>query len=303
MNRVKWVINFFTLLGLFMIPFNLTLATDTNYRFTGQELDKETGIYDYGARNYNPNTGRFLQKDPVLKDGSIDPFFLNNATKEELNEFLSNPQKLNEYSYVLNNPVKYVDPTGETEVWALKNPLNTARHVSFWLGVSKNYLKPNGWNIASAFLNHSLKLNMGNLDMNIGESKDPNNVINAIKQSDDYKNFIQDKMQKAKESGEAHINYNGGVGTGKDSLVFNSGDLKYSFQKITNISINGKMLDNGTWELNVKLNDTYDYAFTPELNEYKGELKATVGANVATVSQTQGVISNYNINVEFNDTW
>src|SRR3989344_1294400 len=178
---------------VFIVPLN-TLAADTNYRFTGQELDKETGLYDYGARNYNPNTGRFLQKDPVLKDGSIDPFFLNNATKEELNEFLSNPQKLNEYSYVLNNPVKYVDPTGETEVWALKNPLNTARHVSFWLGVSKNYLKPNGWNIASAFLNHSLKLNMGNLDMNIGESKDPNNVINAIKQSDDYKNFIQDKM-------------------------------------------------------------------------------------------------------------
>jgi len=139
--------------------------------------------------------------------------------------------------------------------------------------------------------------------MDIKAGKDPNNVINAIKQSNDYKNFIQDKMQKAKESGEAYIDYNGGVGTGKDSLVFNSGDLKYSFQKITNISINGKMLDNGTWELNVKLSDTYDYAFTPDPSEYKNDLKATVGANAATVSQTQGVISNYNINVEFNDTW
>src|SRR3989338_9019219 len=113
---------------IFIVPLN-ALAADTNYRFTGQELDKETGLYDYGARNYNPNTGRFMQQDPVLKDNSIDPFFLNNATKEELNEFLSNPQKLNAYSYTLSNPIKYVDPTGETEVPALLTPKKTATQV------------------------------------------------------------------------------------------------------------------------------------------------------------------------------
>jgi len=44
-----------------------------------------------------------FQKNPVLKDGSIDVNFLNKAVKEELYEFLSNPQGLNDYSYVLNN--------------------------------------------------------------------------------------------------------------------------------------------------------------------------------------------------------
>jgi RHS repeat-associated protein len=61
------------------------------YQFTGKELD-ETGLYDYGARYYDPAIGRFIEADTVLPG-----------------EF---PQALNRYSYVYNNPVKYVDPTG-----------------------------------------------------------------------------------------------------------------------------------------------------------------------------------------------
>lgn len=66
---------------------------DENYRFTGKELDEETGLYYYGARYYDPLIGRFTSLDPW--EGS-----------------LSNPQTLNKYAYVLNNPLKYVDPTG-----------------------------------------------------------------------------------------------------------------------------------------------------------------------------------------------
>jgi len=301
-NRVKNHIVFAILSGLFTVPFNFVLAADTNYRFTGQELDKETGIYDYGARNYNPNTGRFLQQDPVLKDGSIDAFFLNNATKEELNEFLSNPQKLNEYSYVLNNPVKYVDPTGESEVSAwLNNPYFTAQQISLWNNVVVNgYFRNQGKNISAAFLQQSLKLRIGhNLNMNIKEGGDPNNVINTIKQSDDYKAFVKEKMEQAKKSGEAFIHFQGGVGTENNSLVFNNGDLQTSIGKATNIYIDGKMMDNGTWQLNVKMYDQYNFEIT---DKYKNAINST-GNNLATLSQTQGAISNYDINIEFNDTW
>ena len=102
---------------LAFLAFQPALAlAQTDYRFTGQELDRETSLYDYGARNYQLNTGRFIQQDPALKDGSLDVHFLNNANKEGLNKILSNPQRLNPYSYANNNPIKYIDPTGETPI-------------------------------------------------------------------------------------------------------------------------------------------------------------------------------------------
>jgi RHS repeat-associated protein len=65
----------------------------TNYRFTGKELDDETGLYFYGARYYNPIIGRFITPDSIVQAPQ-------------------NPQTLNRYSYCVNNPVNYTDPSG-----------------------------------------------------------------------------------------------------------------------------------------------------------------------------------------------
>jgi len=65
----------------------------TNYKFTDQELDPETGLYYYGARYYDPVIGRFISPDSIVQD----PF---------------DPQMLNRYSYCRNNPLIYVDPSG-----------------------------------------------------------------------------------------------------------------------------------------------------------------------------------------------
>jgi len=283
---------------VFIVPLN-TLAADTNYRFTGQELDKETGLYDYGARNYNPNTGRFMQQDPVLKDNSIDPFFLNNATKEELNEFLSNPQKLNAYSYTLNNPIKYTDPTGQTEVSALLTPKKTATQVAFWLGVINGRLRPTGRNISAGLLQHSLNLRVGNnLDLSINQKNDQYGVIKEITQkSADYKKYINDVIINEgvkKKQTSIDVTYDN---TNGPSITFNDGDLKTAFHGTHSIHVIGHQLDNGEWDVNVSINDVYD--FKPE--NYKGDLEAQVGNNTAFVSQTQGIVSNYNINVTFND--
>src|SRR3989338_8619271 len=92
------------------------------------------------ARYQNPAIGRFVSQDPVfllagasnftdrwnknwrdIKPG--DPsysnqygWYNNNENRLALQEYLSNPQGLNSYSYVTNNPLKYTDPTGEWEV-------------------------------------------------------------------------------------------------------------------------------------------------------------------------------------------
>jgi len=65
-------------------------------QFTGYERDTETSLDLTGARYYRKDIGRFLSVDPILIDYSrtIDP------------------QRINGYVYVRNNPLKYVDPDG-----------------------------------------------------------------------------------------------------------------------------------------------------------------------------------------------
>ena len=66
-------------------------------RYTGKERDTESGNDYFGARYYASSMGRFLSPDPVI----ITP------------ERLTNPEQLNLYSYVANNPLRFIDPTGE----------------------------------------------------------------------------------------------------------------------------------------------------------------------------------------------
>jgi RHS repeat-associated protein len=66
-------------------------------KFTGKERDTESGLDYFGARYYAGALGRFNSADSLF--GSI-----------------GNPQTLNRYAYVLNNPLAMVDPTGHAEI-------------------------------------------------------------------------------------------------------------------------------------------------------------------------------------------
>ena len=60
---------------------------NTEYQFTGKSFDSGVGLSYYGARWYDPETGRFITQDPAK-------------------------QGLNYYVYANDNPLRYIDPTG-----------------------------------------------------------------------------------------------------------------------------------------------------------------------------------------------
>jgi RHS repeat-associated protein len=79
------------------LPFGVTRsrtgADIARHRYTDQEQDAETGLYNYNARLYDPALGLFITPDAIVQD----PF---------------DPQSLNRYAYARNNPLTYTDPSG-----------------------------------------------------------------------------------------------------------------------------------------------------------------------------------------------
>uniref|UniRef100_UPI000570D8A7 RHS repeat domain-containing protein n=1 Tax=Treponema pedis TaxID=409322 RepID=UPI000570D8A7 len=86
------------------------------FRFTGKELDEETGLYYYGARYLDPKYSRWLSGDPALSDYIPKAPIDDDAKKHNENlpgmGGVFNVVNLHVYHYAGNNPVKYVDPDG-----------------------------------------------------------------------------------------------------------------------------------------------------------------------------------------------
>jgi RHS repeat-associated protein len=72
---------------------NSTGTTPNNYRYRGEQYDQDLGLYYLRARYYNPQTGRFLSRDP--EDGT--PY---------------DPKSLHKYLYAGGDPVNATDRSG-----------------------------------------------------------------------------------------------------------------------------------------------------------------------------------------------
>lgn len=86
-------------------PFGGLAPTSTDsvpqsYKFTGKERDAESGLDEFGARYYASNFGRFMTPDWAARATAV-PYAV-----------FGDPQSLNLYGYVRNDPVSRVDPDG-----------------------------------------------------------------------------------------------------------------------------------------------------------------------------------------------
>ena len=96
--------------------------------YTGHEHWNQFGLIDMNGRFYDPLLGRFLSPDPYVQAPE-------------------NPQNFNRYSYCLNNPLKYTDPSGESIVGSC---LVVGAYMYFY-GAMANFesdhpLNPCDWN-------------------------------------------------------------------------------------------------------------------------------------------------------------
>jgi len=91
-------------------------TSNTTRGYTGHEMDASTGLINMNARLYDPVLGRFISADTVIPEPG-------------------NMQSFNRYSYVLNNPLLYIDPTGHSWWTSFRDSflVPVAQQVTTWV--------------------------------------------------------------------------------------------------------------------------------------------------------------------------
>ena len=125
-------------------------------KYGGQELDRDSGLYYFKARYYDPDLGRFLTPDQ-----SVGSHPLHNSA-------------LNRYAYVGNNPITYTDPSGKYSEVGFFVGMLLAAGAGFLIGGTDGKILSDpshafdNWSWEGAFIGGYTGLTFGALSFGLG---------------------------------------------------------------------------------------------------------------------------------------
>jgi RHS repeat-associated protein len=180
--------------GVELVPIPVVANASYNLKYNGKELQKELelNMYDYGARNYDPALGRWMNMDNLSgKWSTYSP-----------------------YNYVINNPINLIDPNGED--------------VYLFYYVKSDNKRDNSmfWNSVLTHVNDLLKSDeFGDGDIAVYESI--SDLGGLEKDVEDNISKLSPKYGKTKEFGIwSHAGLDGPIGSSATSknALYNQGD-------------------------------------------------------------------------------
>ncbi len=132
-------------------------SSGNNYKFTGKERDAESGLDNFKARYFGSSMGRFSSPDPLMI----------------LKQKFTDPQQWNMYSYVRNNPLRFLDPTGMYVANCGEGIKNCEKQIQNFEKARQDALKSKDPNIRKAAEAYGKLGDKNGVDLTIAKVVDP----------------------------------------------------------------------------------------------------------------------------------
>lgn len=251
-------------------------------KFTGKIRDGETGLDHFGARYYASMQGRFTSPDVFWKDSQV-----------------ADPQSWNKYAYVRNNPLRYIDPSGEkatvkieTDEDKKKGKITITASIALWTSNKSGVSQKDLQKAAQEYKNNIEKAWSGTYEQNgIKYEVSVTVDVQAFESRDAANNSFDGNVQNVLEvtpagghSGMREASVFGGPDRGEIALDagIRKSEMAHEFTHLLGVDnrYSGAYLSNTYGAQRAQSATAYDYgwAFGGAINSHRFESRPRVAA-------------------------